>query len=209
MTVRLGMVNSIAELRRICDASENESTVNGVAYWTDQQIQDVLDNHAEDVTDVLLTARPLREGSSTVYKRYYIPKTISKWMEHFTEAEETANALLDAEDQLDATPLFEVRDANGNLVTNYTYNRARRLIEFDSDTNANYFYLRATDYDIEAAASELWTNKAAHRAQLIRWKAGDHQLHEDQEWAHCMKMAEHYSRTRGAQNVVMIKTDYA
>lgn len=208
MTVRLGMSSLILELRRLTDTEENDTTINGVAYWTDLQLQEKLDDHAIDINDVLLEPRPLHTAGVWEYKRYYIPKNITKHIEYYTDAEQTANQALDVADQLDETQYFFIVNDLGNVVTNYTYTPSRRLIEFDTDQLANSYYIRAVGYNMNESAREVWLDKAAHRTQLVRWKAGEHQLHEDQEWEHCMKMAEFYGINRGLKTVDLVRTGY-
>lgn len=191
---RDGMAVIISELRRITNTAEGDTIVNGVAYWTDDQLQDVLDQNGKDVLDVVLTPMSMMESGTLVYRRYYLPEKQLEWY----EGTESAGA-------------FTVVDAQGNTVdpSLYTLNRARRLIEFTSTTGGTTYYLRARVYDVTLAASQVWFEKAGHRAALIEWKLGLSQLKEDQEYQHCLDMSKHYASKHGFKSIPMRRAGYA
>jgi hypothetical protein len=182
----------IAQLRTMTDAEESEVTVNDVAYWTDVQLQEILDHSSTDVLDVDLTSVPFRESGTITYKRYYIPDTVpSQWLER------------------DAA--LEVVDVLGNLISssNYTYYPGRRLIEFTADTGGTSYRLRGLMFNMNAAASEVWKQKAAHRAELVEWKAGPHAVREDDMYQHCLQMAQFYSTKASGMSLTRLRrVDY-
>ncbi len=189
MAARLGMVELIALLRQLTDAESQTEQVNGAYLFDDDHLQEILDQHRYDFFDVLLTPVPLMESGSRVTKRYNWPRYITH-----VERDATAGA-------------FSVVDAAGNAASGYTVYYDAKYIEFDADTTGRTYYLRCRQYNVNRAAAEIWLLKANLRASLIRWKAGDNTLYEDQEYRHCMEQYRFF-RSRGVGSVPLRRVDY-
>lgn len=178
MAARPGMTTLIQRLRSLTDAAEGQTEVNGVSYWTDDQLQDILDLYRRDVLDVALEPVSLYEAGTLVTKRFYLPNMVGRFIE-------------------DDPTVLQVVDTLGNEVSGYTADFAGRLFLFESDQRANpNLFVRCRTFDIEAAAAHVWLEKAGHRASLIDWRAGGQTLSEDQEYQHCMDQYKHYSGNR-------------
>lgn len=171
MAARPGMTKLIQELRRRTDTSEDQTTINGVSYWTDDQLQDILDLYSRDVLDVALVPVPLYEAGVLVTKRFYVPNNVGQFIE-------------------DDPSVLQIVDNFGNEATGYTFDVVRRLVLFDSDAGHTPYYLRARTFDMIEAAATVWLEKAGHRASLIDWRAGGQTLSEDQEYQHCLQQYE-------------------
>jgi hypothetical protein len=195
MAARTGMTGLIAQLRRLTDAEEDAVTVAGETYWTDDHLQDILDNYAQDIVDVPLRSNPTYEEGSWEYRRYYIPKMIPRTLETPTE---------------DSDNTFFVVSDTGTVIptSSYTYDSRLRRLLFNSDQLGHVYYLRAVSYNVNEAAAEVWRTKASFRVALVEWKGGDHSIKEDQEWQHCMQMAEFFEGKYGIKSVQMRKMDY-
>lgn len=183
MAVRSGMESFILELRRMTDASANEVSVNGVQYWTDDQLQSILDAYRHDVLDLALIPASQREAGSDVVYRYYIPNEVGSWIEN------------------DPTVLSVVTD-DGDTAPTYTYDSTNRYFLFAADTGGATMLLRCRFYDMRLAAARVWFEKAGHRIQLVNWKAGGQSLAEDQEYQHCMEMFKLFSGGDGIKSVL-------
>lgn len=183
MAVRNGMASVILELRRMTDASATEVKVNGVQYWTDDQLQTVLDQYRHDVLDLPLMPASQREAGKDVTLRYYIPDEVGTWIEN------------------DPTVLTVV-DENGITQSSYTYDPTSRYFLFDANTNGATRLMRGRFYDLRLAAARVWFDKAGHRVALINWKAGGQNLNEDQEYQHCMAMFVAYSGNDGVKSIM-------
>lgn len=192
MAARAGMVALIAELRSMTDTASAETTVNGTAYWTDDQLQDILDEIGSDVVDDRLIPAPLYYNGVYEYRRYYLRQGLPLWF----EGAATSGAF-EVVDSLGVAPAFV-----------YTFNSKRRLIEFAENTLGKDYFLRARAFNLYAAAAEVWLQKASHRTALVDFKAGNNQIYEDQEWQHCMKMHSFYKRKTGFRAVPMRRVDY-
>ena len=177
------MSDFILELRRMTDASATEVKVNNVQYWTDDQLQGILDAYRHDVLDLRLMPASQREAGVDVTLRYYIPDEVGTWIEN------------------DPTVLTIV-DENGVAVTNYTYDPTNRYFLFTSNTNGAIRMMRGRFFDMRLAAARVWFEKAGHRVALINWKAGGQNLNEDQEYQHCMAMFMAYSGNDGVKSIM-------
>jgi hypothetical protein len=183
---RDGMARLIAELRALTDVDvEDES------FWTDEQLVSVLDQHSQDV--IFLQLRPFVEriDGKLVYLRYYFPSSL-QWL----EGEETEG-------------VFRLTDSKGHeLSASFTYDPARRVIVFETDREGKAVYFTGRSFDMNASAARVWRIKAAQRAHLVRWRAGAHTVHQDQQYRHCIEQAELFERKGGFRTSVMVRTDY-
>lgn len=192
MAARSGMASLILELRGFTDTKEQDVEVNGVAYWTDEQLQNVLDLYRKDVLDAELVSVPLMVNGVTEWTRYYIPLAIGHYLE------------------TDATPgAFSIVDVVGAAAPSHTVDIRAMTVVFNANTNGLEYFLRGRTYDVRAAAAHVWFMKAGHRAELIEWKAGGHTLSEDQEYQHCLEMYRLYSSFRGIGVTRLVRRGYS
>lgn len=191
MAARAGMASLILELRGFTDTKVDDVEVNGVAYWTDEQLQDVLDLYRKDVVDVGLVSVPMMVNGVTEWKRYYIPFSVG----HYLETADTPGA-------------FSIVDSTGTDAPAYTVDYRALTVTFTASTDGRQYMLRGRVYDIRAAASHVWFMKAGHRAELIEWKAGGHTLSEDKEYQHCLDMYRLYSSFRGIGVTRLVRRGY-
>ena len=68
-TARAGMADIVDTLRGMTDAGVNDYTIAGVPYWSDAQVQRVLDRHRNDFRFVAAQAVPEYPGSGSVWYR--------------------------------------------------------------------------------------------------------------------------------------------
>lgn len=188
MAIRAGMVEVVAELRRMTDTKENEVDINGVMYWTDDQLQSILDKRRKYVQDALLLPVPEVVNSVTTWTRYHMPEVAGVW---------------------ERSTMFQVVTSTGVAAPTHTIEYDAGIVTFAVTTDGQSYYIRGRLYDLNKAAAQVWLDKAAHRAELIRWKAGTHTLDEDQEYQHCLEMYRKYASYSGIGVVRMTKRGYA
>lgn len=180
MAVRPSMADIILQLRGLTDATLGETTVNGIDYWDDEQLQAILDYYRVDALDVpLLPASQLINGS-VVYLRYYFPDDMMSTLE--TD--------------------FILRDSNGTQVVSWSYAPGTRYVLFAANQLANTITLTGNSYNLRKAAARVWLTKASQRSQLIDWKAGGQTMSEDQEYQHCMLKFQEFAGAEGIGGLI-------
>lgn len=165
MTVRSTMNDILLELRGLTDATNGETTVDGVDFWTDEQLQAILDAYRTDALDLALVPAAQKVAGNTAYLRYYFPDNLATTVE----------------------PDFTITDSEGNVLSNWTYTKGTRYILFASDQSADSRLITCNAYNLRKSAARVWLTKASQRTALIDWKAGGQTLSEDQEYQHCME----------------------
>lgn len=191
MTLRTGMSTLIATLRGMTDAGLEDYTLTGVNYWSDDEVQRVLDRHQTQVIrDQLTPVQEYDTGGTVYYKRYY---------SHFGNYEQTTGG----------TAIFWVQNAAGSVIgtAGYTPDYAAGLVTFGSNTGGSTYYVTGYSYDLDASAAELWRIKAAHAAKLFDVSTDAGRLARSQLMTHYFQMAERYSRNAPVRSALMERSD--
>jgi len=177
MSVRSSMANLIRRLRQMCEAGPDDYTLDGVTYWTDDELQARLDETRSWLTDVPLAVRPSYENSEYVYKLYEVPRT-------------AGNAIEGG---------FRVYDSTGVDVDPDTYSWYDRdlSISFAADTTGIAYYADLHAYNLQKAAQGIWLDKAAHMHMAINFSADGHRFDREALYKHCMEMAGVYGYQPG------------
>ncbi len=189
MAARTGMAGLIRRLRQMCEAGASDYTLNGVTYWSDDDLQNKLDEHRVYMTGVKLIERPQYVDGVHVYKRYEIPREIGNAVE--------------APD--DAT--IRVYDSVGATVDSddYTWNERDLSVEFDADQEGVAYYFDGYIYDLTLAAREIWLAKAAHMHSAINFSADGHRFDREALYKHCIDMAKVFGYREGGASSVSLK----
>lgn len=195
MAAREGMTSLITRLREMTSTENTgEDALNGTQYWTDDQLQDYLDDTSTRVIDIPLEARPFYESGTFTYRFFYIPLGTGKWIEEPTSS----------------SNVFHVVDSLGNedSTTLYTFDQERNEIEYTTDLETAQRYWRGVVFDLNAAAANVWETKASMRYQYIEARFGGHWIKADQEFEHCKSQAKYYRSKRGLVAAKTIKRGY-
>lgn len=152
---RSTMYDLIQRVRTLTATNVGDYIVGNQSYWTDAQIEAVLDQHRLDFSDDLMT--PLREVDSGGTVTYYT------YQAHYTDLEPTVGG----------TAVFYVRDSTGTRAgtANYSADYRAGRITFTASTGGTAYYLTGRSYDIYAAAADIWEMKAAHVAERFDFTA--------------------------------------
>lgn len=180
-SVRAGMIPLIIELRSLTNTAMGDTTINDIPYWSDYQLQGILDRNATQHIDVQLIPIPQYGSSSTEYFKYKIPDEVGKWIE-------TGASL-------------SVVDQQGVSVA-HTIDTVQGYVTFSSNTDGEDYFIRCTSYNMRLAAARVWLDKASHRVELIDWKAGGQTLDEDQAYQHCLERAAYFAGSSGLSGVL-------
>lgn len=178
MATRAGMATLITEVRRLCNAGTADYTVSAETFWTDEQIQDVLDETREQWVMAMMTDDPVYDGTWKYYD-YRIPgKNI--------EEASTSGA-------------FVVRNASGSAMgtADYTVNYRARRVTFTADQAGASYTLDFRTYDLNLSAARVWEMKAAHLASIVDWESDNHKVKASQEADRALAMAQKFKSMAG------------
>ena len=139
MTARAGMSNLIKALRAATAVGTSDYTINSVSYWTDDQLQEMLDRYQEQHVHINLTPKPMYTGDWEYYD-YLIPQG-----RNFEESGTDSG--------------WAVRNSAGGTVTGYTVNYPARKITFTADQAGKAYYLDCRTYNLQLAAADVWEGR--------------------------------------------------
>ena len=188
MAAREGMVELISRVRQDAHAGTADHTVGGVVYWSDDQLQDLLDRTRETHKRVPLYSEPEYVDGANVYLEYPLPDAM-EWIER--QGTDSGWAL---------------RDGDGSAIGTATYsvNYGARMVTFDADTNNDIYYLDARTYDMYSVVADVWDSKAGFYESNVDWSSDNHRVSNSQKWSHAKAMAEKF-RKMGKSAIQLIQ----
>jgi len=188
---RTGMQTLIDTVRGYANAAPDEWTISTdtslIEYWSDEEIQRVLDRHKREYIHELMDAQPTYESGTTVFKQY----------------------LLGATNVEGGTVVFRVEDTAGT-VSGYTVDYTRGIVTFSTDQSGKAFYWSGFAYDLDAAAADIWRMKASHVAGLVDFSTDGHSIKRSQQAQQYLSMANYFqqrSASEGIQTVRIVRDD--
>ena len=180
---RSGMQTLIDTVRGFSDADPEEQTVESgssiVTYWSDEEIQRVLDRHKTEYIHALMDVQPTYSGGSIVYVQYK----------------------LGAVNVESGTAVFKIEDTSGT-VTGYTVDYARGIATFTSDQSGKSYYWSGYSYDLDAAAADIWRIKASRVAGLVDFSTDGHSIKRSQQARAYLDMANYYQNRSATESIV-------
>jgi len=186
-TARSGMGDIISQLRAMCGAGVNDYVIAGNPYWSDAQLQTILDKHRFDGYSQEIL--PVMEMSTGVLSttRYYIGN-------HNIES---------------GTGVFWIADSVGNTVStaSYSVDYNLGLVTFTANTAGLAYFATYHSFDINSAASEVWRQKASHYADQVTFKAGNQSVNLSDKLAQALQMASYYAMQSGARSISFERSD--
>ncbi|MCC7210130.1 MAG: hypothetical protein IT323_22695 [Anaerolineae bacterium] len=190
MTARTGMVNLIRRLRGLTHAGTADYSVAGTDWWTDDQLQEVLDACRVDLNHVPLSEAPEYSGGVQVFRMFYTGYPNLEEMDSGTDA-------------------FDIENGRGDSVGTalYTADYIRGVVNFTSSYNGTALYITGRSYDLNIAAAQVWREKAAWRANFINFSADDQSFTQAQWFAHCQEMAGLYEAASGVSSAQLYRSD--
>ncbi len=182
--VRAGMANLIMRLRELTNAGTADFTIGITNYFSEAQLQDLLDRHVTMVHNLPLIWRPdLIGGGKIEYRTCYT---------RYRDLEEASSG----------SARWAVRDDNGNLVptSDYTPDYLIGHITFNIDQGGMQYYLTACSYDLYASAADVWLRRQAFLSNWYDISSDDQRFARQQAWEHAVTM-EKQMRAQAGQNV--------
>lgn len=194
MAARSGMVAMISSVRGMTNAGTADYTISGSAYWTDDQVQNVLDTHRVDFYEHELTPISAIESGVVVYKTFRAPYR-----------------------NLESGTPFVLADGLGAAAgtANYSADYVNGIVTFTANQGGTAWYLTARAYDLNASAADIWRMKAAHASADFDFSTDNHSIKGSQVSIQCLKMADYYEqqamraslKTTGGNNILVERSD--
>ncbi len=174
MTARSGMAEIITQVRQLAAVGEDDYIIAYSTYWSDDQLQTVLDRVRVEIWREPVQPIPLlNTGGTTEYKEYRLPWT---WLEQTTGG----------------SVIFTLTNASGALIgtANYTVDYQYGRVSFGATQAGSARYVTARSYDVYEAAARVWEQKAGHVAQKYDFSADGASFKASQERANYLAMAQ-------------------
>ncbi len=186
MTIRTGMITLVSTARGMANAGTAEWTVAGesstVSYWSDEEIQRVLDRHKVEYIHADLQPIVTYSGGAIVYTQYRA---------NIGDIESGAT-------------VFKIEDTAGT-VSGYTFDYALGIATFATDQAGKAFWWSGFGYDLNAAAADIWRLKASHAAEMVDWATDGHNVKRSQQVKACLDMATFYQARSFSEAVNTVK----
>lgn len=188
MAIRDTMTHIIQEVKIRTDTTDLIPPSSGF-YWSDEEIEGVLDRHRVDIWREPLMAQDTYDSGTVVYKTFYSGQTY---------LEKTSGG----------SAIFYIENGSNQIVgtANYTADYMRGVVEFATDQGGTSHWLTARSYDPDAAAAEIWKMKASKYATSFDFSTDNHSVKRGDVMKRCMEMAQFYeSRAKsGGFNVTTL-----
>lgn len=182
MAVRSGLADIIIELRGMTESTASDYSIGNQNFWNDDQLQDILDGHRKDIIHYPMTPLPVVvTGGTLQYFDYKLP---------FGFLEKSSGG----------TSIFYIQDSTGAALgtAQWSMDYERGQVTFTTNTLGSTIYATGRSYDINAAASDVWQNKAAHYALTsFNFSTDNHSISREQIYTHCKEMANFFASISG------------
>jgi hypothetical protein len=173
---RAGMATLVSSLRNYGVMGVNDYTIAGVPYWSDAQVQTVLDKHKVFVNSEQLQPIETMNNGTVLYTEY---------RSQFGNFEETTGG----------TTIFVIKNSTGSVfgTSNWSADYANGIITFTANTAGTPYYLTGTSYDVYGAAADVWRMKSGHHAQSLDFTTDNMSVKRGQLMKNDMEMANYYA----------------
>jgi hypothetical protein len=186
---RQGMATLIRKLRGMTNASAVEYEMAGVPFWSDAQLQEILDDNRVDFYEVELWKVPKTVASSQVYLRYDAP-----------------HGNLETSDS--GTAIFNITKSDGTQGTaGFSVDYAKGIVTFTADQGGTAWFMSGRSYDLERAAADVWGQKAGYYATAYDVKTDGHDLTRSQLYKQAVEQEAYYRARAGAYAVLVDRGD--
>ena len=182
---RTGMQTLIDTVRGFANADPDEWEVSTdssiVTYWSDDEIQRVLDRHKVEHIRAPLEPVTSYSGGSAVVLQYRT---------------EIGN--------IEGGTLFSIEDTSGT-VSGYTVDNTRGVVTFTSDQSGKRYWWNGFAYDLYASAADIWRMKASHVAGLVDFSTDGHSIKRSQQVQQYLNMSQYFQSRSASEGVTTAK----
>ncbi len=176
---RTGLAYLRDDLRGLCEAGTAEWTLGTITYFSDEQLDIILDKHAEAFTYQGMEAEDAQRQTDGTYK----------WSVYEVEDAEYI------EQSTGGTAVFVIQDNLGAVLpaASYTMDYRRGYMTLVTPVSiATPYYATGTAYDINGAAADIWQMKANHVANSFDFSTDNHSINRSQVYKQFMAQAAYY-----------------
>lgn len=168
------MSNLISTIRGFCNAGTADYVIGSTSYFTDDQIQAVLDRYCTPIRQERLFSHPVGFGQVSYY--------------------EYSSRMGNYEETTGGTARFIIQDANGTTAgtADWSANYETGRITFNADQAGKIYYLTGFSYDVYAAAADIWGQKGAYYATQMDWSTDGHNVKKSHISKQCEVMEQKY-----------------
>lgn len=161
------MMPLINYIRNFGEAGSTD-VFNGITYWTDDQLEEILNSVAVQDTVRLDRVSQLNPRSMGFAKKHYKPRAD-----------------------------FTLWTCQGQVVVGYTYNEHSNTVLLDANPpSSEILYAEGQFHNMNDALAVLWDRKASQRYDYIDFKGGHNTMYMEQQYKHCITKRDYYrSRT--------------
>jgi hypothetical protein len=172
---RSGMADIIAELRMLASAGTADYSLAGADFWSDSQLQDILDRNAWKMEASPMTYAETYIDGGVEYLNYYIGRGY-------------------IEQSTGGTAIFIVMDNEWNTVSagDYSVDYNVGQVTFSADTEGAVYLVTCVSYDMNASAAQVWRKKASHYHSAVDFSTDNHSIKREQMYKHCLEQAEYF-----------------
>ena len=177
------MSNLITRLRALSSAGTADHTLAGASYFTDQQLQDVLDGQATYVEAHPLRWIPDNVGGAATYHR-------------------AALGYRDTEEADSGTVYWRITDSQGveQGTAGYSVDYIGGMVRFTANQGGTAYYWTGRSYDLNSAAADVWQRKQGFYAAGYDFESDAQAFKRSQLYDHAVRQ-EQQLRSRAGQNV--------
>jgi hypothetical protein len=175
------MSDLINELRGLTYTGTADYTAGTVAFWSDAQLEAVLDRHRWEVRDEYMTAYPTQTTGGSV--EWYDYQSRYRWFESSDGG----------------TARYIIKNSTGTTVAGTTYaaQYANGMVVFAADTGGDSYSVTGFAYDVYGAAADVWNQKAAYYASAIDFSTDNHNVRRSHILQNCERMAAKFDAMSG------------
>lgn len=187
MAARTGMATLISTVRDFAVSGTADYTLGTTVYWSDEQLQTVLDRHKLAVVREELVPIDSYNAGTVEYLEY-------------------RSAYGNYEETTGGTTIFEIENAAGTTVgtASWSMDYANGILTFSADTSGSAYFINGTSYDIYRAAADVWRMKSGHHSSGVDFSTDNMTVKRSQMITNDMNMADYYA---GMGRVKTIQTE--
>ena len=178
---RSGMTNLITRTRDMIDDADS-------AVWTDNRLQDVLDQHKLRIWREALDAEKTNLTATTYeYRLFY-------------------SRYGDLEEATSGSAFFHIEDSTGAAkgTADYTMDYINGVLTMDTDQGGTALYLSGWTFDLAATAAACWRERASGKTLKYDVSADGHSMSRSQMMKQALEMAKYYD----AQSKPVVKRQW-